>query len=71
MQDTILRLVSLFVFILAATELTAHEQDWGVSAVIRRASVPYDSANGADSVSTFIPMLHVENQSAIDIENRY
>ncbi|WP_299691874.1 MipA/OmpV family protein [uncultured Vibrio sp.] len=39
----------------------AEEQDWGIAAMFRTASIPYDSSGGDHSVSTFVPMLFFKN----------
>jgi outer membrane protein len=66
MQKRRRKLALLYIALLAAeilhtTSLSAQEQEWGVSAVLRRAQVPYAVNAGEDNVSTFIPMLHVDS----------
>ncbi len=39
----------------------AAEQDWGIAAMSRTASIPFHTADNDKSVSTFIPMLFLEN----------
>jgi len=39
---------------------TIEEQDWGVAAVVRTATIPFASSN--DTVSSFVPMLYFNGQ---------
>lgn len=36
---------------------TQSEQQWGIAAMVRTASIPFDTTTGDQSVNTFIPML--------------
>lgn len=38
------------------------EQEWGIAAVMRTATVPYDIPKGDNLVGTFIPMLYFQNE---------
>ena len=38
------------------------EQDWGIAAMYRMATVPYDTRDGDQSVSTFVPMMFFQNK---------
>ncbi|WP_345791538.1 MipA/OmpV family protein [Vibrio amylolyticus] len=37
------------------------EQEWGIAAMTRIATIPYDDPNGTDTVGSFVPMLFFEN----------
>ncbi|KIE19723.1 MltA-interacting MipA family protein [Vibrio sinaloensis] len=48
---------------LFATETPAiGEQDWGIAAMYRIASVPFDTDRSDQSVSTFVPMMYFNNE---------
>ncbi len=49
---------------LFAQENVYQEQEWGIAAVVRTADVVYDNEAGADSVSSFIPMLFYTGEYA-------
>nr|WP_284190609.1 MipA/OmpV family protein [Vibrio zhanjiangensis] len=41
----------------------ANEQDqWGIAAVYRTASIPFETANNDQAVGTFVPMMYFENE---------
>jgi len=37
------------------------EQDWGIAAVYRTATIPFDTQGGDHAVSTFVPMMYFNN----------
>lgn len=37
------------------------EQEWGIAAMFRTASIPYDTSGGDQTVSSFVPMLFFKN----------
>lgn len=37
------------------------EQEWGIAAMYRTASIPYDTSGGDQTVSSFVPMLFFKN----------
>ena len=39
----------------------AEEQEWGIAAMFRTASIPYDTSGGDQSVNSFVPMLFFKN----------
>lgn len=39
----------------------AEEQDWGIAAMYRTASIPFDTSGGDQTVSSFVPMMYFEN----------
>lgn len=55
-------LITLSLFIQAPAGTSAQEQHWGISAITRQASVPYEIAGHSGPVSSFIPGLHVDNR---------
>lgn len=47
----------------SATELfDSDEQEWGIAAMYRVASIPFDTDDGDQTVSTFVPMIFFDNQ---------
>lgn len=38
------------------------EQEWGIAAVYRTASIPFTTGDGDQTVSTFVPMMYFENE---------
>lgn len=38
------------------------EQDWGIAAIYRMASIPFKTENGDQTVSTFVPMMFFDNE---------
>lgn len=38
------------------------EQEWGIAAVYRTASIPFDTQGGDQTVGTFVPMMFFENE---------
>lgn len=45
-----------------AENVTQSEQDWGIAAMYRVASVPFDTSVGDQTVSTFVPMMYFDNE---------
>ncbi|MEZ8929334.1 MULTISPECIES: MipA/OmpV family protein [unclassified Vibrio] len=46
---------------LSANAWAAEEQEWGIAAMFRTASIPYDTSGGDQTVSSFVPMLFFKN----------
>ena len=46
---------------LSANAWAAEEQEWGIAAMFRTASIPYDTSGGDQSVNSFVPMLFFKN----------
>ena len=42
--------------------LSSSEQEWGIAAMYRTASIPFYTANDDSTVSTFVPMMFFENE---------
>lgn len=40
---------------------TVAEQEWGIAAVYRTATIPFDTRGGDQTVSTFVPMMYFNN----------
>ncbi|ELP5728964.1 MipA/OmpV family protein [Vibrio vulnificus] len=40
----------------------AQEQNWGIAAMYRTSSIPFDTLGGDQTVSTFVPMMFFDNQ---------
>ena len=47
---------------LAEEETSISEQDWGIAAVYRMASIPFYTANNDQTVGTFVPMMYFQNE---------
>ncbi|MBE3667631.1 MltA-interacting MipA family protein [Vibrio navarrensis] len=45
------------VFFLPSQTVKAQQPDWGIAAMYRVASIPFDTSGGDQSVSTFVPMM--------------
>ncbi|MEZ8304158.1 MipA/OmpV family protein [Vibrio splendidus] len=45
----------------SANAWAAEEQEWGIAAMFRTASIPYDTSGGDQSVNSFVPMLFFKN----------
>ncbi|WP_367988826.1 MipA/OmpV family protein [Vibrio sp. NTOU-M3] len=50
------------VFAEEAIKRVVQEQEWGIAAVARVASIPFATGDGDQSVSTFVPMMFFENE---------
>lgn len=48
--------------LLAEEKSTMGEQDWGIAAVYRMASIPFDTQSGDQTVSTFVPLMYFNNE---------
>lgn len=48
--------------LLAEEKATLGEQDWGIAAVYRMASIPFDTQSGDQTVSTFVPLMYFNNE---------
>lgn len=48
--------------LLAEEKTTLGEQDWGIAAVYRMASIPFDTQSGEQTVSTFVPLMYFNNE---------
>ncbi|AXN30105.1 MltA-interacting MipA family protein [Vibrio coralliilyticus] len=46
----------------AEEETSISEQDWGIAAVYRMASIPFYTGNNDQTVGTFVPMMYFENE---------
>ncbi len=46
----------------ALAESKNAEQEWGIAAMYRTASIPFYTANDDSTVSTFVPMMFFENE---------
>ena len=46
----------------ALAETKHAEQEWGIAAMYRTASIPFYTANDDSTVSTFVPMMFFENE---------
>ncbi|HAS6325404.1 MipA/OmpV family protein [Vibrio vulnificus] len=42
--------------------LAAQEENWGIAAMYRTASIPFDTQGGDQTVSTFVPMMFFDNE---------
>lgn len=49
-------------FALANPVMAVEEQDWGIAAMYRTTSIPFDTRDGDQTVSTFVPMMFFENE---------
>ncbi|MBW3694864.1 MipA/OmpV family protein [Vibrio sp. T187] len=47
--------------LLSSNSIQAEEQDWGIAAMYRTASIPFDTSGGDQTVSSFVPMMFFEN----------
>ncbi|MDF2154658.1 MipA/OmpV family protein [Vibrio sp. CAU 1672] len=48
--------------VISLPALAAQEQEWGIAAMVRSASIPFYTANDDASVSTFVPMMFFNNE---------
>lgn len=48
--------------LLAEEKATLGEQEWGIAAVYRMASIPFDTQSGDQTVSTFVPLMYFNNE---------
>ncbi|MEZ8104021.1 MipA/OmpV family protein [Vibrio cortegadensis] len=48
--------------VVSCPSLGTEEQEWGIAAMYRTTSIPFDTAGGDQTVSTFVPMMFFENE---------
>ncbi|HAS8521653.1 TPA: MipA/OmpV family protein [Vibrio vulnificus] len=62
MKSNWLALGSVAVLSVFSAPTLAQEQNWGIAAMYRTASIPFDTLGGDQTVSTFVPMMFFDNQ---------
>ncbi|NOH84029.1 MipA/OmpV family protein [Vibrio sp. 03-59-1] len=55
-------LTALLAMVVSCPSLGTEEQEWGIAAMYRTTSIPFDTAGGDQTVSTFVPMMFFENE---------
>lgn len=57
------QVVSVVVGLVSSQNVWAtKEQDWGIAAMFRTASIPFNTQGGDQTVSTFVPMMFFDNE---------
>ena len=49
-------------FSFASDSSAMSEQEWGIAAMYRVASIPFDTGDGDQTVATFVPMMFFNNE---------
>lgn len=61
-QNQYKALTALLAMVVSCPSLATQEQEWGIAAMYRTTSIPFDTAGGDQTVSTFVPMMFFENE---------